>query len=629
MLLNFLLLGALSVAGENTPAKTNISDTVRLKEVVVNSKLKRYSSGLSMKVISSGEIQQGKSLLLSDMLSSQSNISINTYGPGATSTVSMRGLSAAHTAVLWNGINLQSTMNGGVNFGNIPTFFVDQIAVQQGGNGALFGSGAIGGVIHLDNTLDFGRGHSGEFFQSVGSYGLTYTAAKYSYSSKKVALSSRLFYTEAQNNYKYRDDQNNLFRQNNSNYRKAGLMQTATFALTEKDKLVVSYWGQDAFNRYPPIIGQTKSKQHDYYTFSRISTQWQANRKNIDFNIKSALFNDWQAYRDPYGANSDHRSLTAQLEGEAIFRLNSNQTIEGGIYTNLERVNSTNYKNTKSRLRPAMSAVYRYKTPNELLDAFASVRYEAVKGETTPITGSLGLQLRLLKGLYFRANASRNYRLPSFNDLYWVPGGNPDLKPETGYSQEANLDYLLVKNDYLFSIKVAAFNNTVSNWILWKPQENGFWSPVNYKKVWSRGAEGAATIKKRWSKITVGADLSGSITFTTDQTNDSQDKGKQLFYVPRYKAAASIYADYQNFRIRYTQSYVGRRFYKDDRSEWLNPYSLANISAEKSIIVKGYTIRAFARIDNVWNESYVVQLSYAMPLLTYQIGIALQLGENQ
>lgn len=628
MFLGYLFGGLIALTPTNPPINGVVVDTVKLKEVVISTKLKRYSSGLSLKIISPVEIEQGRSLLLSEVLFTQAGLNVSSYGPGATSSVSLRGLSSSHTAVLWNGINLQSTMNGGVNFSNIPTFFVDQIAVQQGGNGAIFGSGAIGGVIHLNNILDYGTGHSGEFFQTIGSNGLSYTGAEYSYSGKRIATSSRLFYTEAQNNYKYRNEQGDKREQTNANYRKAGIMETVSYAVTERDKLVVAFWGQDGYNRYPPTMEQSQSLQHDYTSFARISTQWQATRNNVDFNIKSALFNDWQNYRDPYISNSDHKLLLAMLEAEAIFRLSDKHTIEGGLYGNYERVKSTNYADIKDRYRPAATAIYRFRNNSGSVEMFASTRYELVKGETVPLTWSIGSQFGLTQRLKLRVNASRNFRLPSFNDLYWVPGGNPNLRPESGYSQEVNLDYLYTKAGYLISAKGAIFNNLVDNWILWKPQVSGIWSPVNYSKVWSRGAEGSVTFKKRWNKLTVGADLSGSITITTDETKESETKGEQLNYVPRYRSTASLFGDFMGFRIRYSHCYYGRRFYMDDRSKWLNPYSLGNLSIEKTFSATKYKVRAFARLDNIWNESYVIVKGYGMPLLNYQFGVAIQFNKN-
>ena len=38
------------------------------------------------------------------------------------------------------------------------------------------------------------------------------------------------------------------------------------------------------------------------------------------------------------------------------------------------------------------------------------------------------------KELQIKGSMAYNYRFPSMNDLYWRPGGNPEVKPEKGYS---------------------------------------------------------------------------------------------------------------------------------------------------------------------------------------------------
>ena len=40
-----------------------------------------------------------------------------------------------------------------------------------------------------------------------------------------------------------------------------------------------------------------------------------------------------------------------------------------------------------------------------------------------------------------KASVSRNFRFPTLNDLYFLPGGNPDLKNETGVQYEAGLSF--------------------------------------------------------------------------------------------------------------------------------------------------------------------------------------------
>ena len=50
-------------------------------------------------------------------------------------------------------------------------------------------------------------------------------------------------------------------------------------------------------------------------------------------------------------------------------------------------------------------------------------------------TWSAGIVFNLLKKeLKLKGSTAYNYRFPSMNDLYWRPGGNPDVKPEEGPS---------------------------------------------------------------------------------------------------------------------------------------------------------------------------------------------------
>lgn len=632
MLLSVIISSFITFTGDVPPVSKTLNDTIALKEVVVSSKLKRFSAGLSVKVIAPIDLKQSRSLLMSDLLASQPGLVVNSYGPGATSSVSLRGLSASHTAVLWNGVNLQSSMNSGVNFSNIPAFFVDQVAIQSGGNGALFGSGAIGGVIHLDNQLAFGNGNSGELFQSVGSYGLSYSAIKHTYGGEKFAISSRLFYSEAQNNYEFRNTTKMgkpIVNQTNANYRKAGIMETASFLVSPADRLVVALWAQDGYNAYPPMMSMSVSSQEDYTSFVRATTQWRANRAKYDFNVKAALFNDWQAYRNPPVERSNHHSTNGQVEGELIYRVNQNDVFEAGINTAYERVRSTNYAEPKQRIRPAATLGYRFRTESGGIEAFAGVREEIIDGEFTPITWSVGGQFRLTTGLYLRTNVSRNYRIPSFNDLYWGNGwGNPDLKPENGLGEEIGLDYVYTGNGNLISVKVSAFNNNVEDWIIWLPNASGTWRPQNYNKVWSRGAEGSLTLKKRIEKLTIGTELSSSITYTTDEkSNTEATQGLQLPYVPKYKYGVSAFIDFDWLRLKFTQGYTGRRYDVADHSGQINPFSIASISVETNYTINSYEVRAFARIDNLWNKEYVVMQNYGMPMRTYQVGIALSFGK--
>ena len=71
------------------------------------------------------------------------------------------------------------------------------------------------------------------------------------------------------------------------------------------------------------------------------------------------------------------------------------------------------------------------------------MRQEYVDGDFTPIVPFFGFDFRLVKekDLILKGNIARNFHMPTLNDLYWLPGGNPDLLHGEGFSFELGLAY--------------------------------------------------------------------------------------------------------------------------------------------------------------------------------------------
>lgn len=89
-----------------------------------------------------------------------------------------------------------------------------------------------------------------------------------------------------------------------------------------------------------------------------------------------------------------------------------------------------------------------------------------------------------------KASASRNFRFPTLNDLYFLPGGNPDLKRESGWTYDIGASFATGKEDvYSWSGSINWFDSHVKDWILWLPTTKGFFSPKNIKDVHAYGIE--------------------------------------------------------------------------------------------------------------------------------------------
>ena len=128
---------------------------IELNEVVVSdSRLQRFSNGVKVETLKDSVLQRTNGSLTNTLLFN-SNIYFKENGYGMVSSPSFRGTGAAQTAVIWNGINVNSQLSGQVDFNTILPQSVDKISVRSGGGSTQYGTGAVGGSIHLENTLDF------------------------------------------------------------------------------------------------------------------------------------------------------------------------------------------------------------------------------------------------------------------------------------------------------------------------------------------------------------------------------------------------------------------------------------------------------------------------------------------
>ena len=96
-----------------------------LKEVLLtDNKLSDWTIGASVLHLDS-TLERYKGQDLGSVLSQETHVRIRNYG--ALSSSSIRGAGAAHTQVVWNGLFLNSPMNGLYDLSLMPLFFIQNI----------------------------------------------------------------------------------------------------------------------------------------------------------------------------------------------------------------------------------------------------------------------------------------------------------------------------------------------------------------------------------------------------------------------------------------------------------------------------------------------------------------------
>ena len=151
-------------------AKTAL-DTITLPEVkLVESRLATHNIGYNIDVINTESLAEGSCIDLANIISSSSSFYVKQYGALATPT--FRGSSSSHTLVLWNGLPINSIANGLADLSGIYCNNFSDIVIVNGGDGSLFGSGSIGGSIHLNSNIIDDETNKLLLSVSKGSYGL-------------------------------------------------------------------------------------------------------------------------------------------------------------------------------------------------------------------------------------------------------------------------------------------------------------------------------------------------------------------------------------------------------------------------------------------------------------------------
>lgn len=597
-------------------------------------RLDALNAGDKIQRIKPAQLQQVQHENLGSLLQKYSSANIRSYGVSGLSSISLRGGGSNHTAVIWEGINLQSITSGGVDVSLIPVEFMNDVSIQMGPAGALYGSGAVGGAIHLQSDFrQVAKGLSVNLKQQLSSYydpfdgdQLTFDAEslgrfssiQVAYNGGKAGASVSLFQKYAGNRYDYynRYDRSQEYLENAA-AKRGGIMLKTFWQLADKHRLSLSNWYQDNYLEVAAPIsssGTGEAIQEDIS--SNHVLQYAGELGNFKLKAKSALIHAELLYNSNTVTDSYYNANTFVNEVSVSNRVAAHSNLLIGLNNRLEQAENGSYSEKLiKRNRTALFGSWQQflYTDLELLFSF---RQEVVAGELVPFIPSFGANYQLFKGFQLKGKLARAYRIPTFNDLYWIPGGNPDLNPEDGVSGELGMK--LSSSDWL-TAELTFYSNTIENWIYWLPDENGVWTPVNVEKVWARGLEFTSSLQKQIEANT-NVQLWLNYTFTKSTKEEIKEPGnpaelgKQLFYTPKHQAKASLNFTHKSFFGGVSSVFTGQQFRDSDNVRTLPHWWVTDIHIGcKPKIANQHMLTINVGVNNLFDQTYEVRNAYPMP----------------
>ncbi len=560
---------------------------------------------------------------VADLLQWQTGSFIKSYGLGSLATSAIRGGSASHTLVLWNGVPIQSPMLGQVDLSLLPGQDVGTVTLQKGGQSALWGSAALGGVLAMAHQPDFDKFWSVGASGDLGSYGLRRQRARWALGSQRWSLSTRLSHQQADNDFRYTPGPGRAAeRQSNAALQQLNIMQDVYWRPSPTTTLGLHFWQQYSDREIPPTLVQTRSaaRQEDQATrgvldFTLVGDKWR-------WLAKAAYFDERLDYFD------EGIRLSSLSHFRTIFSEVSGQWIDGphrlliGATHNYSWASSDGYETPPREHRSGLFASWQW--AHRKFQVQASLRETLVKGSTGPLTPALGIDWQWSNALTWKARISRNYRLPTLNDRYWRPGGNPDLRPESGWSMESTLEYRQHTDHLATRVAVTAYSRRIENWILWYTEPGRpFWSVGNVARVWSRGLEPRWSLDYQNGDFSLRYDGAYDLVHSTNEialTSPSIRKGSQLLYTPVHQFKSGITATWHSWEVSYRHQWVGGT---KGINEDLDPFQVGQVHIRYARPFRKWRSSFFLNLDNIWNQTYQIIERRPMPGRNVRLGIEL------
>jgi iron complex outermembrane receptor protein len=598
-----------------------------LPQVFVNETvLKPYEEGRDWERMDVSNLVVVQASDLGQLLSSSNGVFIKNYGPAGISSSSLRGGSASHTAILWNGINIQSPMLGQSDFSLLPIALTDEVLISFGGPSTAGIQGAIGGAIQMKNVFNE-KAPILKINNSAGNFGAYQNSVRLQLGKKKITSVTRFYHRLSENNFPYLSLQNNLKKLEHARLTQWGIVQDSRFRLSPKSEIDIHLWQQNSQRQLPPNRLQLKSVAEQDDASFRSVIKWKKWTDKHAFLIQSAYVSDQLVYQDSITqVDSDSKANTFNVKASDHYYARFG-TFNFSLNYSSIWVNSNNYDKIPVRNQYTAQAAFKKESKNQKWTGNFSLVNSLVNGAVQPLLPSFHLRGKLTPLLGIKAAISRNYRLPTFNDLYWEPGGNPDLNPEKSWNYEAGVE-IKKTNKVGWNIHLNAFSRSVDDWILWLPS-GAFWQPENAKKVWSRGVDAKVNLSKSFSrwKWNVNAYYGFVKSTNTQASGNSQSSiGKQLIYQPMHSGGMNFQINYKKSSIHYEHRWNGSVFTTRDNSTQLEDYAVGNFTVQRKFQTKKVKSSLSVRVNNIWDNSYEVVEFYPMPGRSFMIQLSTEIN---
>lgn len=665
-----LILLSISYTASARPYSVAVCDTI--DEVVVTA---RYTKEIVPAQTLRGEqLKSLSSNSVADALRYFSGVQIKDYGGvGGLKTINIRSMGSQHVGVFYDGIAISNAQNGTVDLGKFSMDNMEVLSVYNGQKSDIFQSArdfASAGALYMATRkpVFLDRRSNLNFKVKTGSFDLIDVSGLWEYRiSDKVSSSVNAEFLNTSGKYKFSYkkqggyDTTEVRRNGDVMYVRA---EAALFGKITNGEWRVKGYFYNSERGYPgaavkkdygiSLLNEDRQKDRDFFVQSSVNQEvsklysyklqakysysfmhyWMPNETTL----QPADNRYWQ--QEVYFSTSHLFNIakwwSANLAGDFQWNsldANGNEMFDAGFvvprrFTVLGAA-ATSF-NFDFGLSMQGSVLYTYVHD-------ISMKGMATADDKNIFTPTVVMSYTPFKnmGLSFRAFYKKIFRMPTFNDLYYVQLGNRNLKPE--YTTQYNIGIAYdkrFKKSFVSGLNcsIDAYYNTVKDKIIATPTSNQLvWTMVNLGYVEIRGTDINVSPSFRFGKVDVTARLSYTFQkaqdFTAEKNTGDDDGtvintyGDQIPYVPVHSGSVVLNGKYKSWSANYSFIYTGERYMLGGNIpvNYIQPWYTSDVSLSKIFKAGPGELSVTAEINNIFNQQYEVVKWYPMPGTNFKI----------
>lgn len=550
-------------------------------------------TGATVSVVTREELEATGETRVIDYIARLPGVDVRSRGPvGGLTSVTIRGAGQNYVRVLVDGIDVSdlSGPQAAFDFGSLTTSDISRIELLRGGQSAIYGSEAIGGVINIttlraeeEGVSQFANVEGGSYGTFRGSYGVAADLGAFDYAFT-------LSHTRT-NGFSAADE--NLGNTEADGFDSTRLSFSLGHDLANGGRVGLNGFVEDArleFDEQFPV-GDGSPDEVSYNTSFGLRAYLELPTGPIDSTFAATWYEIERDVRGSTGfggANNLYQGERVGLSYLGRATISPETELRFGVDATRETFSQAGDFGAGAGTSEIVGVFGEWAwSPSDRFDLSATLRYDDHSQFGGLTSGRIAASWRPNDDWIIRASAAQSFRAPSLYELYG-PFGDPTLQPEESRSIDLGVERRFGPEAF---VRTTLFYNETTNLIDF---------PFPYAQV-------PGTVRRRGVELEFGTPiaanwrLDGSYTFT-DGENPALTAGNAWnLEFPENDLSLTVTGDVTD-RLSAAISV---------QSVWNRPtlgdYTVANATFTYAL---SDAVDAYLRIDNLTNEEYQLTRSY-------------------